>query len=55
MGRCLGYAKALLRAGIPPNAAWQVENRGEDGKLVPLVLPAERPEAFVRNRYLNRD
>lgn len=49
MDRYLGYCKALLRAGIEPRADWRIEDRGADGRFIPLELPAEMPEAFVCN------
>lgn len=49
MDRYLGYCRALLMAGIEPRSDWRLEDRGEDGKWVPFVLPKEMPEAFVCN------
>lgn len=49
MDRYLGYAKALLEAGIEPNPTWRVEDRGPDNKLISLALPESMPEAFVCN------
>lgn len=49
MDRYLGYTRALLQAGIEPNPAWRIEDRGSNRKLIPLELPEEMPEAFVCN------
>lgn len=49
MDRYLGYCRALLMAGIEPRADWRLEDRDEDGRYIPLELPAEMPEAFVCN------
>lgn len=47
MDRFLGYTKALLQEGIPVNPDWILEDRGENGLLIPLTLPEEIPHAFV--------
>ena len=47
MDRFLGYTKALLEAGIYPRPDWILEDRGENGLLIPLELPKEMPQAFV--------
>lgn len=49
MDRYLGYCRALLQAGIEPNPAWRMEDRGADNKLGFLTLPETMPEAFVCN------
>lgn len=49
MDRYLGYTRALLQAGIEPNPAWRIEDRGSDRKYMPLALPETMPEAFVCN------
>lgn len=49
MNRYLGYCRALLQAGIEPNPAWRIEDRGADNKLGLLTLPETMPEAFVCN------
>lgn len=49
MDRYLGYCRALLSAGIEPRADWRLEDRGPDGRWVPLQLPREMPDAFVCN------
>ncbi len=49
MDRYLGYTKALLQAGIPQDPAWRIEDRGVDGRYIPLVLPEHMPTAFVCN------
>lgn len=47
MDRYLGYTKALLEAGTLPRRDWQVEDRDEAGRFIPLRLPEELPEAFI--------
>lgn len=47
MDRYLGYQRALRLAGIVPKEEWLLEDRGEDGKLIPVHLPDSLPEAFV--------
>lgn len=47
MDRYLGYTKALLEAGSLPRRDWQVEDRDEAGRFIPLRLPEELPEAFI--------
>ena len=47
MDRYLGYSKALLKAGIPVQPQWLIEDRDARGELVPAVLPEQIPEAFV--------
>lgn len=47
MDRYLGYTKALLRAKLEPRADWRIEDRDEDGLFLPIVLPADMPDAFV--------
>ena len=47
MDRYLGYTKALLRAGLEPRADWRLEDRGADGRFIPLTLPQQMPQAFV--------
>lgn len=49
MDRYLGYTKALLRSGIPTRPEWRIEDRGVDGRYIPLVLPETMPTAFVCN------
>lgn len=49
MDRYLGYCRALLQAGIEPNPAWRIEDRGADNKFGTLTLPETMPEAFVCN------
>jgi len=49
MDRYLGFTKALLRAGIYPREDYLLEDRGEDGELIPVQMPADMPEAFVCN------
>lgn len=47
MDRYLGYSKALLKAGIPVQPQWLIEDRDARGELIPAVLPEHIPEAFV--------
>lgn len=49
MDRYLGYAKALLRAGLPIREDWRLEDRDDRGKFIPIRLPHEMPDAFVCN------
>lgn len=49
MDRYLGYTKALLRAGIKPCPQWVLEDRDQDGMLIPIALPQQLPQAFVCN------
>lgn len=47
MDRFLGYAKVLLRANIPINRDWILDDRDENGMLIPIQLPKDMPDAFV--------
>jgi len=47
MDRFLGYTKVLLRAGIPLNPEWILEDRDSTGLLLPIELPKNMPDAFV--------
>lgn len=47
MDRFLGYAKVLLRADIPINKDWILDDRDENGSLIPIQLPKDMPQAFV--------
>lgn len=47
MDRYLGYQRALRLAGLTPREDWLLEDRGEDGKFIPLQLPKELPQAFL--------
>lgn len=47
MDRFLGYHKALLRAGIPLRLDWVLDDRDENGLLVPVKLPIRMPKAFL--------
>ena len=49
MDRYLGYLQGVLSAGITPRVEWRLEDRGEDGHLIPLQLPEMLPQAFVCN------
>ena len=47
MDRYLGYCRALLTAGLLPQAHWRLEDRDALGRLIPLSLPDNLPRAFV--------
>lgn len=47
MDRFLGYAKVLLRADIPINKDWILDDRDAGGRLIPIQLPKDMPDAFV--------
>lgn len=47
MDRYLGYQRALRLAGLTPREDWLLEDRGEDGRFIPLQLPKELPQAFL--------
>lgn len=47
MDRYLGYTKALLRAGIPIQGQWRLEDRDVAGRFIPIQLPDTMPRAFV--------
>lgn len=47
MDRFLGYTKALLRAGIDVNMDWVLEDRDENGLLIPAKFPEDMPQAFI--------
>lgn len=47
MDRFLGYAKVLLRADIPINNEWVLDDRDENGYLIPIQLPKDMPQAFI--------
>ena len=47
MDRYLGYQRALRRAGIVPREEWLLEDRDEEGSLIPLSMPEQLPSAFV--------
>lgn len=47
MDRFLGYAKVLLRSDIPINKDWILDDRDENGSLIPIQLPKDMPQAFV--------
>lgn len=47
MDRFLGYAKALMKAGIPLRREWVLEDRDAMGALLPIRLPERMPRAFV--------
>ena len=43
MDRYLGYTKALLRAGIPIQGQWRLEDRDVAGRFIPIQLPDTMP------------
>lgn len=47
--RYLGYIRRMLEQGLNPNPAWNIPDRDEESKVIPLVLPEEMPTAFVCN------
>ena len=47
MCRYLGYQWAMREAGLDLCEEWLMEDRGSDGKLVPITLPETLPEAFL--------
>lgn len=47
MDRFLGMAKAQLRLNLPINPSWRLDDRDEDGNLIPIQLPEDMPEAFI--------
>ena len=47
MDRYLGYQWAIRRAGLVPQELWRLEDRGEDGRFIPLALPETIPDAFL--------
>lgn len=47
MERYLGYLWAMQRAGLAVSDQWRIEDRGPDGRFIPLVLPEDMPEAFL--------
>lgn len=49
MDRFLGYSKAMMRAGLPIEECWILEDRDEKGNFITLQLPEQLPEAFFCN------
>ncbi len=49
MDRFLGYAKAMLRAGLSLRPDWVLEDRQGRTAYIPLSLPEDMPQAFVCN------
>lgn len=49
LDRYLGYYKAVLERRLEYRPEWVIEDRGEDGYFIDLVLPKEMPSAFVCN------
>lgn len=47
MDRFLGYRKAQLRAGIPTDNTLLLDDRDENGTLIPIKLPQQMPDAFI--------
>lgn len=49
MERYLGYASAMLQHDLPLRAEYILPDRNEEGTLLPLTLPEDRPTAMVCN------
>ncbi len=49
LDRYLGYYKSLLQNNIPLRPEWILPDRGENGLLKEVTLPAKMPTAFVCN------
>ena len=49
LDRYLGYYKSLLQNNIPLRPEWILPDRGENGLLKEVALPAQMPTAFVCN------
>lgn len=49
MERYLGYLAALMAHDLPARPEYLIPDRDEDGTLMPLVLPENRPTALVCN------
>ena len=49
MDRYIGYYRAMLNANLTIEDGWVLEDRDEDGRKIPLVLPENMPTAFVCN------
>jgi LacI family transcriptional regulator len=49
MDRYLGYYKALLENGLELRSDWVIADRDGHGKFCPILLPNEKPTAFVCN------
>ena len=47
--RYLGYVKSLMEHNIHISRDYILEDRGEDGLMIPVKLPADMPTAFVCN------
>lgn len=47
--RYLGYVKSLMEHGIHVSSNYVLDDRGEDGLMVPIRLPVDMPTAFVCN------
>lgn len=47
MDRYLGYCRALLANDLTPTPHWRLEDRDASGRLIPLSLPENLPQAFV--------
>lgn len=47
--RYLGYVKSLMEHNIHLSSNYVLEDRGEDGLMVPIKLPVDMPTAFVCN------
>ena len=49
MDRFLGYYRAMLTHDLPVRPEWVIPDRGEDGEMIPLIVPEILPTAFVCN------
>ena len=47
--RYLGYVKSLMEHDIHVSSNYVLEDRGEDGLMIPIKLPVDMPTAFVCN------
>jgi len=47
--RFMGFAKALMENGMEVNKADIINDRDENGTIIPLELPEEMPDAFICN------
>ncbi len=47
--RYLGYVKSLMEHGIHVSSNYVLDDRGDDGLMIPIRLPVDMPTAFVCN------
>lgn len=47
MGRYMGYQWALQTENLTPKKEWLIDDRDENGALIPLDLPEKLPQAFL--------